>query len=52
MNTVAEIEAAIEKLSASELHELMAWMDEYAALMSASVEIFKMYDAEESQSAQ
>src|SRR5436190_20260642 len=47
MSTVAEIEAAIEKLSAQQLAELAAWFEEYQEMTNASAEIFKMYDEEE-----
>jgi hypothetical protein len=47
MSTVAEIENAIERLSQRELAELTAWFEEYRQMVSASSEIFAMYDREE-----
>jgi hypothetical protein len=47
MSTVAEIEAAIEKLPAEEFAKLLAWMEEYQALIGASQDLFAMYDEEE-----
>ncbi len=47
MSTVAEIEAAIEKLPPAELSELLAWLEEYQAMISASDSLFAMYDDEE-----
>jgi hypothetical protein len=47
MSTVAEIEAAIEKLPPAELGELLAWIDEYQAMVGASQSLFAMYDEEE-----
>ena len=49
MSTVAEIEAAIEKLPGAELRELLAWIDEYTALIGASESLFSYYDQEEDQ---
>ena len=47
MTGVAQIESAIEKLSAEELKELAKWFDEYQLMVGASAEIFSMYDEEE-----
>jgi len=47
MSTVAEIEAAIEKLPPAEFGELLAWIEEYQAMVSASQALFAMYDEEE-----
>jgi hypothetical protein len=47
MSTVAEIEAAIEKLPPTELSELVAWLEEYQVMISASDALFAMYDEEE-----
>jgi hypothetical protein len=47
MNTVAEIEAAIEKLPTAEFVELLAWIEEYQAMVGASQALFAMYDEEE-----
>ena len=47
MSTVAEIEAAVEKLSAPDLREFMAWIEERQALLQASDLLFQMYDKEE-----
>ena len=47
MSTVAEIEAAVEKLSAAQLREFMAWIEERQALLNASDLLFQQYDKEE-----
>ena len=47
MSTVAEIEAAIEKLPPTEFGELLAWLEEYQVMVGASEALFSMYDAEE-----
>ena len=47
MSTVAEIESAIEKLPPSELSQLLAWLDDYPAMVGASEALFSMYDREE-----
>lgn len=44
---MAEIESAIERLSAREVAELAAWFEEYQQMINASAEIFSMYDREE-----
>ena len=48
MSTVGEIESAIEKLPQADLAELLAWLDEYQAMIGASESLFAMYDEEES----
>lgn len=47
MSTVAEIEAAIEKLPPAEFGELLAWIEEYQVMVGASQALFAMYDEEE-----
>jgi len=47
MGTVAEIEAAIEKLPPTELKQLLAWLEECQVLARASDTLFSMYDEEE-----
>lgn len=47
MSTVVEIESAIEKLPPSELSQLLAWLDDYRAMVGASEALFAMYDREE-----
>lgn len=47
MSTVAEIEAAIERLQPPEVAELAAWLNEFQQMTQASAEIFAMYDREE-----
>jgi hypothetical protein len=47
MSTVAEIEAAIEKLPAAEWGKLLAWIEERKALSGASEILFALYDEEE-----
>lgn len=47
MSTVAEIEAAIEKLPPVEFGELLAWIEEYQAMVGASQALFALYDEEE-----
>ncbi len=47
MTAIAEIESAIERLSPAEVKELAAWLDEYRQMVTASAEIFSMYDKEE-----
>jgi hypothetical protein len=49
MNTVVEIEAAIEKLPPPDLPKLPAWRDDYRAMVGASEALFGLYDAEEAQ---
>ena len=47
MSTVAEIEAAIQKLPSTELSDLLAWIEEYRAAVGASQSLFALYDEEE-----
>jgi hypothetical protein len=47
MSTVAEIEAAIEKLSMDKVREIATWLEEYQATINASASVFEMLDAEE-----
>ena len=47
MSTVAEIENAIERLSKNELVELASWFEEYQQMVSASSQMFELYDREE-----
>ena len=47
MSTVTEIEAAIGKLPASELTDLLAWIEEYRAAVGATQALFALYDEEE-----
>ena len=47
MSTVAEIEAAIERLQPPEVAELAAWFNEFQQMTQASAEVFAMYDREE-----
>lgn len=47
MATVAEIQAAIEKLAPDERRALLAWLDERQGLQAASESLFQLYDEEE-----
>ena len=47
MSTVAEIEAAIQKLPPPQVREVMAWLEEYQQLIGSSEKLFQMYDEEE-----
>ena len=47
MSTVAEIEAAIEKLPPAQQRELVAWLEERQALLQSADSLFAMYDEEE-----
>ena len=47
MTTLAEIESAIERLPASQVSELTAWLEEYQQMIRASAEVFALYDREE-----
>lgn len=47
MSTVAEIEAAIEKLSPNELRELAAWYEQRQALLNSADALFQVYEDEE-----
>ena len=48
MSTVKEIEVAIEKLTASEVSELVVWLEERQRLAAAAESLFQLYDEEES----
>ena len=50
VSTVTEIEAAIEKLPSADFSELLAWIEDYRAMISGSETLFAMYDDEEEQS--
>jgi hypothetical protein len=52
MSTVADIEAAIEKLPRKEFQELTVWLEDYTAAIGASEVLFAAYDAEENVSAE
>lgn len=52
MSSVAEIEAAIERLSPPEVNQVAKWLEEYQQMISASAEMFAMYDKEERDHAQ
>jgi hypothetical protein len=47
MTAVAEIESAIQQLTATQLKELAAWFEEYQQIIGASAEMFSLYDKEE-----
>jgi hypothetical protein len=47
MSTVAEIESAIERLSAKEKAELMEHLEERGLLRASTAALFQMYDEEE-----
>ena len=47
MSTVAEIEAAIEKLPPPQVREVAAWLEERQQLIGSSEALFRMYDEEE-----
>ena len=47
MSTVAEIEAAIERLQPAEVAAVAAWLNEYQQMIQASGEVFALYDREE-----
>jgi hypothetical protein len=47
MNTVAEIEAAIEKLSPADFAELAMWFEGFEQLINSSAAIFAIYEKEE-----
>jgi hypothetical protein len=49
MSSVAEIESAIEQLSADEIAQLAGWLQEYQEMVNASAAMFSLYDAEESE---
>lgn len=52
MSTVAEIEAAIEKLPAKQLGQVAAWLEERLRLIGSSEALFQTYDEEEACSRQ
>jgi hypothetical protein len=52
MSTVAEIEAAIEKLPPAQLGELLAWLDERKGMTATADQLFSLYDEEERSNAQ
>jgi hypothetical protein len=52
MSTVAEIEAAIERLPIEQVREVAAWLEEYQVAINASAEVFSMLDAEEDEGVQ
>ena len=47
MSSVAEIESAIERLSAAEVAQLAKWLDEHQQMINGSAEMFALYDREE-----
>ncbi len=47
MSRVLEIEKAIESLSAEEMRQLFAWMEEKQAMTAATAGMFSLYDEEE-----
>jgi hypothetical protein len=47
MSSVAEIEAAIERLAPAQVAEIAAWIEEYQQMINASAQVFSMYDKEE-----
>jgi hypothetical protein len=47
MSSVAEIEAAIERLSPDQVNQIAAWLEEYQQMINASAEMFSLYDKEE-----
>jgi hypothetical protein len=47
MSTVAEIEAAIDKLPSAEVHKVAVWLEERQRLLNSSEAQFRMYDKEE-----
>jgi hypothetical protein len=52
MSSVAEIEAAIERLSPPEVNQVAKWLEEYQQMISASAEMFALYDKEDRDHAQ
>lgn len=52
VSTVTEIAAAIEKLPGANFNELLAWIDDYRAMISGSKTLFTMYDEEEERGAE
>ena len=47
MSSVAEIEAAIERLAPAQVNEVAAWLEEYQQMINASAQMFSIYDQEE-----
>ena len=47
MSTVAEIEAAIEKLPQAEVRKVRAWLEERQQMLNSSETLFRAYDKEE-----
>lgn len=47
MSTVAEIEAAIERLPVEKVREVAEWLEEHQATLNASAAVFAQLDAEE-----
>ena len=47
MTDIAEIEAAIEKLPADQVKELVIWLEEYQLALGSAQQVFSGYDAEE-----
>ncbi len=47
VSTIAEIEAAIEKLSPQEQAELAAWYEQRQALLNTADSLFQVYEDEE-----
>jgi hypothetical protein len=52
MTPVAEIKAAIEKLSHAQVGELAVWFEEFQQLINSSCEIFAVYEKEEREDGQ
>ena len=52
MSSVAEIEAAIERLAPAQVNEVAAWLEEYQQMINASAQMFASYDREERDHAQ
>jgi hypothetical protein len=47
MSTVAEIEAAIEKLPPAEVRKVRDWLEERQQMLNSSEALFQMFDKEE-----
>ena len=47
MSSVAEIIAAIERLSPPEVNQVAKWLEEYQQMINASAEMFALHDREE-----
>jgi hypothetical protein len=50
MTAVADIQSAIQQLTATQLKELAAWFEEYQQITGASAEMFSLYEEEETTS--